>query len=86
MAFCRETAKSLVSDVIMPQMSGIEPSIAVKEICSQCKALLFSGQAATADLPLDARKRGHEFQLLNKPAHPTDLLAAIRVLQLLKAF
>ena len=70
----------LVSDVIMPQMSGIELAIAAKEICSECKVLLFSGQAATADLLLAARSRGYEFQLLDKPVHPTDLLAAIRAL------
>ena len=75
----------LVSDVIMPRMSGIELAIAVKEICCECKVLLFSGQAATPDLLLAATRRGYEFQLLQKPVHPTDLLAAIRALNVASA-
>ena len=39
---------------------------------------LFSGQAATADLLEDARKRGHQFEILAKPVHPQDLLQKLR--------
>ena len=39
---------------------------------------LFSGQAATADLLEKARALGHEFEILAKPVHPTDLLAKLR--------
>jgi len=39
---------------------------------------LFSGQAATADLLEQARKKGHEFEILAKPVHPQDLLARIK--------
>jgi DNA-binding NtrC family response regulator len=70
----------LISDVIMPEMTGIELAISVKEICPQCKVLLFSGQAATADLLQTARRSGHEFEILHKPVHPTDLLAAVKAL------
>jgi hypothetical protein len=38
---------------------------------------LFSGQASTADLLAAANSDGHHFVLLNKPVHPTDLLARI---------
>ena len=43
-----------------------------------CKILLISGQAATADLLERARAQGHEFEILAKPVHPTDLLAKLR--------
>jgi hypothetical protein len=43
-----------------------------------CKILLFSGQAATADLLDRARVQGHEFEILAKPVHPQDLLARLR--------
>jgi hypothetical protein len=43
-----------------------------------CKILLFSGQATTADLLEKARLEGHEFEILAKPVHPTDLLAKLR--------
>jgi DNA-binding NtrC family response regulator len=68
----------LISDVIMPGLSGIDLAIHFKEQCPMCKVLLTAGQAATADLLEAARKRGHDFQLIAKPFHPTDLLALIK--------
>jgi CheY-like chemotaxis protein len=68
----------LISDVIMTGMTGIEAAIATREKMPNCKILLFSGQAATADLLEKARLEGHEFEILAKPVHPTDLLAKLR--------
>ena len=68
----------LISDVIMTGMTGIEAAIEVRKLLPQCKILLFSGQAATADLLERARAQGHEFEILAKPVHPTDLLAKLR--------
>jgi CheY-like chemotaxis protein len=68
----------LISDVIMTGMTGIEAAIATRERLPKCKILLFSGQAATADLLEKARAEGHEFDILAKPVHPTDLLAKLR--------
>ncbi len=68
----------LISDVIMTGMTGIETAIATRAKHPSCKILLFSGQAATADLLEKARAQGHEFEILAKPVHPTDLLAKLR--------
>ena len=68
----------LISDVIMPGMTGIEAAIITRQKRPKCKILLFSGQAATADLLEKARADGHEFEILAKPVHPTDLLAKLR--------
>jgi len=68
----------LISDVIMTGMTGIEAAIQTRQKCPNCKILLFSGQAATADLLERARSQGHEFEILAKPVHPTDLLAKLR--------
>lgn len=68
----------LISDVIMTGMTGIEAAILTRERLPNCKILLFSGQAATADLLEKAREQGHEFEILAKPVHPTDLLAKLR--------
>ncbi|WP_263409579.1 response regulator [Terriglobus tenax] len=68
----------LISDVIMTGMTGIEAAIETRARLPQCKILLFSGQAATADLLDKARSQGHEFEILAKPVHPTDLLAKLR--------
>lgn len=68
----------IISDVIMPDMNGIDAAIKIRDFLPGCKILLFSGQAATADLLEDARKRGHEFEILAKPVHPQDLLQKLR--------
>jgi CheY-like chemotaxis protein len=68
----------LISDVVMPVLSGIELAIQLQELCPGCKVLLFSGQAATAGLLETARANGHDFELLLKPVHPKDLLREIQ--------
>lgn len=68
----------LISDVMMPEMSGVELALAIRKSCPDCKVLLFSGQAATANLLEKAGADGHDFELLSKPVHPSDLLAKIR--------
>lgn len=78
-----ESARSLqpdliISDVIMPDMDGIQAAISIRGFLPDCKILLFSGQAATADLLENARAQGHEFEILGKPVHPSDLLARLR--------
>jgi CheY-like chemotaxis protein len=67
----------LISDVMMPEMTGIELATKLKEFCKDCKVLLFSGQAQTEDLLQKARSDGYDFNLLTKPVHPKDLLAHI---------
>jgi CheY-like chemotaxis protein len=68
----------LISDVIMTDMNGIDAAITIRGMLPNCKILLFSGQAATADLLDRARIQGHEFEILAKPVHPQDLLARLR--------
>jgi DNA-binding response OmpR family regulator len=68
----------LISDVMMPGMTGVELAIHFREAQPDCKILLFSGQAATADLLREAREQGYDFDLLSKPVHPADLLAKLR--------
>jgi CheY-like chemotaxis protein len=68
----------IISDVIMPDMNGIEAAINIRSFLPTCKILLFSGQASTADLLERARAQGHQFEILAKPVHPQDLLAKLR--------
>ena len=77
--YARSTSPDLIiCDVVMPDMNGIEAAILIREFLPACKILLFSGQAATADLLEKARQQGHEFEILAKPVHPQDLLAKLR--------
>lgn len=64
----------LLCDVMMPDMNGIEVAIQVRAMLPGCKIVLFSGQAGVHDLLQEARLRGHEFELLPKPIHPSELL------------
>jgi CheY-like chemotaxis protein len=73
----------MITDVIMRGMTGIEAAIATRNKLPKCNILLFSGQAVTADLLQEARTRGHEFEILAKPIHPSDLLAKLRVSNIL---
>lgn len=67
----------LLTDVVMPGMNGVELAIAIKNTIPDCAVLLFSGQAATADRLRQAHAMGRNFTVLEKPVHPTELLARI---------
>jgi DNA-binding NtrC family response regulator len=65
----------LLSDVMMgPGMDGTQLAIEMIGAYPDCKVILFSGHAATADLLERTRELGHDFTLLTKPLHPADLL------------
>ena len=68
----------LITDVIMADLNGIDAAIQMRAMLPQIKILLFSGQAATADLLEKARAQGYEFEILAKPVHPQDLLSKMR--------
>jgi DNA-binding NtrC family response regulator len=70
----------LISDVVMRDYSGINLAIRMRVQYPKCKILLFSGQASTQDLLQDARRQGYNFQLLQKPVHPSAMLASIAAL------
>jgi DNA-binding NtrC family response regulator len=73
----------LLSDVVMPGMTGVELAIELTQRNPKCRVLLFSGQAATVDLLEKARSDGYNFTTLAKPVHPTDMLR--RISECLKA-
>ncbi len=74
----RDAPDLLISDVVMPELSGIDLAIQLQARFPKCNVLLFSGQAATAGMLESARANGHNFELLSKPVHPTDLLREIK--------
>src|SRR5579863_10449896 len=73
-----ETPDLLIYDVMMPLLSGVDLAIQLQGRCPNCKVLLFSGHADTAEKLESASAIGYRFEVLLKPAHPTDLLRKIR--------
>lgn len=67
----------LISDVTMPDISGIDLAIKMKAHYPQCKVLLFSGHPTSLALLEDARSQGHDFRLLLKPVPPGEFLSEI---------
>ncbi len=74
----RHCPDMVLSDVLMPNVDGVEAAIAIRELCPDTRIILFSGQAATVEILARARSRGHDFELLPKPIHPRDLLRHLR--------
>ena len=68
----------VLSDVLMPRMSGIDLGIKLRGEFPETSIFLFSGQAATAELLHKAQADGHRFELLPKPIHPEHLMARLR--------
>jgi DNA-binding NtrC family response regulator len=66
-----------IIDVVLPGMNGIEFAIFLKASYPACQFLLFSGQPGTSGLLEDAKKKGHLFDILAKPLHPTFMLATV---------
>jgi DNA-binding NtrC family response regulator len=85
-AYSAETALSSLSrwspslailDVMLPKMNGIDLAMALKERFPDCHILLISGQPSVESLLQEARRKGHEFEILAKPVHPTEILDTI---------
>jgi len=66
-----------IIDVVLPGMNGIEFAIFLKASYSTCRFLLFSGQPGTSSLLEEARNKGHLFEILAKPLHPSFMLATV---------
>lgn len=63
----------LISDVAMPEMNGVELALGMVTMAPRCKVVLFSGHARSVDL-MRAYDAGHDFPLMAKPMHPSEML------------
>jgi DNA-binding NtrC family response regulator len=72
-----ESPDLLITEVIMPDMNGVDLAIHFENLYPKCKILLVSGAPAAWDLLASARLRGHDFELLAKPLQPVKLLEKV---------
>jgi DNA-binding NtrC family response regulator len=70
----------LISDVQMQGMTGIDLAILFEREFPACKILLFSGRPDAPEKMRQASEAGHAFTFLQKPLHPTQLVAALKQL------
>jgi DNA-binding response OmpR family regulator len=67
----------LITDIAMPGVNGLDLAIEVARMVADCEIILFSGQAATAEMLAALRSAGRDFVTMTKPVHPSDLLARV---------
>jgi CheY-like chemotaxis protein len=68
----------IVSDVVMPDINGIQLAKLVRVHCPNSRIVLFSGNVDTSSLLDDASIDGYFFEVLSKPVHPVQLLKALK--------
>ena len=68
----------LLSDVLMPKMTGVELAIAVLTMYPSTRVVLFSGQAGISEILLDGQSRGFEFEMIAKPIHPLKVIEHLK--------
>jgi CheY-like chemotaxis protein len=68
------TPDVLLTDVVMYGMTGIEAAIKIRELCPNCRVLIFSGNPVTAQYLAEAEAQGHSFEVLPKPLPPAVLI------------
>ena len=64
----------LISEVMMPGITGIEAAILVRLMLPSCRVILCAERGLTSELFERARSRGHHFETLEKPIEPKALL------------
>jgi len=68
----------MVTDVVMPDMDGIEVALRVKACWPPCRIVLLTGQTISADLAEKAQGLSSGFEVLEKPIQPLELLARVQ--------
>ena len=68
----------VLSDVVMPRMSGVELGIQIRKQLPGTRVVLISGQSSTSELLRRGEESGHSFELLPKPIHPEELIARLK--------
>jgi DNA-binding NarL/FixJ family response regulator len=64
----------------MEGMSGIDAAIEICKLLPNCKVLLFSGNIATSDMLNAAHALGHDFDILAKPVHPSEIIERLKTM------
>jgi CheY-like chemotaxis protein len=70
----------LLSDVVMPGISGVELALRLIRLIPSCRIVLYSSIAVVTNLLKAPGATNYPFTLLAKPIHPDDLIAHLTAL------
>ena len=73
-----ESPDFLISDAIMPELSGIELAIRMLKICPACRVILLTGQSNKQGLVEAAQASGNHIEVVGKPIPPIALIRKIQ--------
>ncbi|MGA8531174.1 MAG: response regulator [Acidobacteriaceae bacterium] len=68
----------LLTDVLMPGISGIDAATAICRMLPECRVVLLSGITWLGDLVREVQGQGFVFEVLQKPIAPEELVACLR--------
>ena len=75
-----EAPDLLISDVVMPSLSGIELAIQVREALAGLQSPSLFRTSSHNRFSRERAQDGHHFEVLTKPVHPAELLRKIQSL------
>ena len=70
----------VISDVVMPLLTGVELAGLIRRSCPETRIVLFSGQAPPGNMLQIAEETGERCQFLSKPLHPIEFVKKIRAI------
>lgn len=68
----------LISDVLMPDLNGMDAAIQMRALLPNIRVFLLSGQTAMAETAGRSSARDLGFEVLIKPVHPRELLDKLK--------
>ena len=67
----------LIADITMPNLSGIQLAVKMREMYPEIHVLLVSGLVSVRDQLADVQMQGRDFEVVIKPVHPEVLLSKV---------
>jgi CheY-like chemotaxis protein len=64
----------LLCDINLPDIDGIQVSLAIKNLLPNCRVVLLSGEISSTELLDEAERQGYRFEVVAKPTEPQELL------------
>ena len=74
---CSFQPNLILCDVIMGAMNGVDAAMEILRAQPKCKVLFISGNAGYRDLLKEASAEGFNFEVLEKPFSPPELLGKV---------